>query len=321
MTNTVGANSNVSRLTIAAFAGTVVIGGSNFVAIKFSNVELAPLYGAAVRFTAAAAIFAVLAKVLSLPFPRGRALLGNVLFGALTFGASYGFLYFALLEISAGMAAVVLAAVPLFTLLLASVHGQERLTPRGIGAGLLAVAGIGVLSLPSLGGDLPFVYVTAAVASAISSAEAAVLVKAFPRTHPVTTNAIGMVAGSLLLWVASLLAAESWTVPHQADTWLAVSWLIIVGSVALFYLFLLVIQRWTASATAYSLTLMPVVTVALGALLVREAITPETVVGATLVLLAVYVGAIRQSSGNRSALRTHPLRRRGGPRDRLAGKR
>jgi probable blue pigment (indigoidine) exporter len=197
------------------------------------------------------------------------------------------------------MAAVIMAAVPLFTLLLAAVHHQEHLTLRGIIGGLLAIAGIGVLSLRSLSGDVPFLYVTAAVGAALATAEAAVLVKAFLRTHPVTTNAIGMVAGSALLWVASALVGESWTVPQQARTGIVVAWLVIVGSVGLFYLVLFVIQRWTASATAYSLTLMPVVAVAVGAVLAHEAISVEVAIGAVLVLLAVYVGALRQPSRSR----------------------
>jgi hypothetical protein len=42
MTITVDMNNRVGRLTFAAFAGAVLIGGSNFVAVKFSNLELAP---------------------------------------------------------------------------------------------------------------------------------------------------------------------------------------------------------------------------------------------------------------------------------------
>jgi len=55
-----------------------------------------------------------------------------------------------------------------------------------------------------------------------------------------------------------------------------------------------VIARWTASASVYVLTLMPVVAVALGALLAGEPITSEVIGGTALVLLAVYVGAIRR---------------------------
>jgi len=123
------------RLTLAAFGAAVLIGGSNFVAVKFSNAELAPMYGAAVRFTAAAIVFLLLGWALSLPLPRGRALLGSAVYGALNFGVAYGLLYFALLEISIGMSAVIMATVPLFTLILAVLHGQERFTTRESSAG------------------------------------------------------------------------------------------------------------------------------------------------------------------------------------------
>jgi drug/metabolite transporter (DMT)-like permease len=285
-----------SRLTLAAFGATVLIGGSNFVAVKFSNAELAPLYGAAVRFTAAAILFGLLAWALSLPLPRGRALLGSTIYGLLGFGLAYGLMYFALLEVSIGMAAVIMATLPLFTLVLAVLHGQERLTPAGLVGGSLAIAGIAVMSLHSIGGELPLLHLVAAVGAAAAAAESAVVVKGFPRANPVTTNAVGMTAGALLLWAGSVAASEQWTVPHMARSWAALGWLVIAGSVGLFYLFVFVIGRWTASATAYSLTLMPVVAVTLGALLADEPITPEVVVGAALVVVAVYVGAIRRTT-------------------------
>lgn len=294
------------RLTLAAFAVAVVIGGSNFVAVKFSNAELDPMYGAAVRFTAAAVVFLLLGWALSLRLPRGRALLGSALYGALNFGLGYGLLYFALLEVTIGMTAVIMATVPLFTLILAVLHGQERFTGSGIVGGLLAVVGIGVLSLDSLRADAPLLHLLAVVAAAAAVAESTVVVKGFPRAHPVTTNGVGMAAGALLLWIASIVAAESWTVPEQARTWASLGWLVVVGSVGLFYLALFVIGRWTASASAYVLTVIPVVAVGLGALLADEPITLEVVGGAALVLLAVYVGAVRRPRSKVQTLDADP---------------
>jgi len=72
------------------------------------------------------------------------------------------------------MSAVIMATVPLFTLILAVLHGQERFTTRGIVGGVLAVAGIGVLSLNSLEADVPLLYVLAAVLGAVAVAESTV---------------------------------------------------------------------------------------------------------------------------------------------------
>jgi O-acetylserine/cysteine efflux transporter len=79
----------------------------------------------------------------------------------------------------------------------------------------------------------------------------------------------------------------------------------VVGSVGLFILFLFVIARWTASATVYALTLMPVVAVTLGALLADEQVTIGLLAGGVLVLVAVYVGAI--SHGRAKPATPQPL--------------
>ena len=283
------------RATLLAFAAAILIGGGNFVAVRFSNQELPPLFGAALRFTAAAVLLFVLARVRRIPLPPGRAAAGAALYGLLGFGLSYAFLYYALVGLAAGTTSLVMASVPLMALVLAVLHGQERLTARGITGGLLAMAGIALLSTGHGGGELRPAYFLAAVAGAAAAAESSVVAKGLPRLDPVMTNAIGMTAGSALLWVASLATGEAWALPVATRTWVVLGYLVLLGSVSLFILFLYVIRRWTASATAYALAAMPVVAVTLGSLLADEAITPRVVAGGGLVMAAVYVGALRRS--------------------------
>jgi drug/metabolite transporter (DMT)-like permease len=280
------------RVTLGAFAGAVAIGGSNFIAVKLSNDELEPLFGAGIRFAAAALLLVVLMRLQRLAIPRGPDAVGPALYGLLGFGVSYGFLYYALQGLTAGTAAVFMASTPLITLVLAVLHGQERFTPRGVVGGLLAVAGLAVISVDSLGGDLRPSYLVASLLGVVAVAESSVLVKGFPRAHPITTNAVGMVAGALLLLAASLAFGESWELPSTAATWGALAWLVVPGSIGLFALFVFVIKRWTASATVYALTLMPVVAITLGALVKDEPVTLELVAGGALVMAAVYVGAL-----------------------------
>src|SRR5688500_18958768 len=129
------------RLALGAFTGAVVIGGSNFVAIRFSNRELDPLWGAGLRFALAAAVFGLLFAALRLSLPRGRALALVATYGVLAFGGAYGSLYWAMQEVPAGIAAVVLAVGPLLTLLLAVAHGMERFSGRALVGALVAIAG------------------------------------------------------------------------------------------------------------------------------------------------------------------------------------
>ena len=285
------------RVTLGAFAGAVAIGGSNFIAVKFSNDELEPLFGAGLRFAVAALLLVGLTRVQRLPVPRGWDLTGPLLYGLLGFGVSYGLLYYALQGLSAGTAAVFMATTPLITLVLAVLHGQERFTARGVAGGVLAVAGLAVISVDSLGGDLSPSYLLAALLGVVAVAESSVLLKGFPQAHPITTNAVGMVAGAALLLAGSLIFGEAWMLPPDGRTWFVLAWLVVPGSIGLFALFVFVIKRWTASATVYALTLMPVVAITLGALLADEDVTWELVAGGVLVMAAVYVGALSSMRG------------------------
>jgi drug/metabolite transporter (DMT)-like permease len=282
--------------TYAAFGGAVVIGGANFVAVSMSNMELPPLFGATLRFGLASLLVLFIARARGVPLPTGRAARGAVLYGLLGFGASYALLYYALVGLPAGTTAVIVAAAPLFTLMMAVALGQERLSPRGVAGGILAVAGIALLSAGTLAGDVTGSYLLAAVLGTVAIALSAIVAKAYAGVHPLQMNAVGMVAGTILLAVGSLALGEAWSLPTERQTWLAVLWLVVLGSVGLFQLFLYVVRRWTASATVYAVAAMPVVAVVLGAPMLDQPITIEMLVGGLMVMAAVYVGAVSRRS-------------------------
>jgi drug/metabolite transporter (DMT)-like permease len=284
--------SRLDPRTLAAFAGAIMIGGANFVAVSISNHELPPLWGAALRFGAAAALFFILAAIVRVPLPRGRAAWGAALYGLLGFGAAYAGIYVALVGLSAGTVSVVMASLPLFTLGLAAMLGQERLTARGMAGGMLAVAGIAVLSLGTAGGDVGGFHFAAAIAGTLCAAGSSVVARALRDVHPLMMNAIGMTAGCSLLLAGSMALGEGWMLPRQPGTVAAVVWLVLLGSIGLFQLFLYVIRRWSASATAYAITAMPVVAVLLGVLLLGQPVTMSVAVGGMMVAAAVYVGAL-----------------------------
>jgi drug/metabolite transporter (DMT)-like permease len=278
--------------TYTAFLGAVLIGGANFIAVSFSNRELPPFFGAAVRFAIAGLLFFLITRFRRLPRLGRRSIVGASLYGLLNFGATYGLLYYALVGLAAGTASVIMATVPLFTFMFAVLVGQERFTLRGVVGGILAVAGIAILSAGTLGGDLDISYLVAAIFAAAAAAGSSVLAKALSEVHPVNMNAFGMAAGALLLVAGSLVVGEPWSMPRESQTWIALGWLVIAGSMGLFQLFLYVIKRLTASATVYAVASMPLVAVVLGVLLLQQPVTLEVLIGGTLILSAVYVGAI-----------------------------
>lgn len=286
------------RATLAAFAVGSLLAGGNAVGVRFSNRELPPLWGAGLRFAAAAVFLVVIMAALRLGVPRGRALLGAILFGTLNFFGAFALAYYALIRLHAGFGQIILALVPLATLLLAVAWRLERLRPAAVGGALLSLGGVAVMSGPTVREGIPLVSVLASLGSAVCFAQAAVVVRRFPPVHPVAMNAVAMTAGAGLLLAASAIAGETWTLPALATTWTALAYLVVVGSVAVFLLYLLVLGRWAASRSAYTFVIIPVVTVALSAWLDEEPIGLALVVGGVLVLAGVYVGALRPGTGS-----------------------
>jgi drug/metabolite transporter (DMT)-like permease len=182
---------------------------------------------------------------------------------------------------------------PLATLLLAVVQRQERLRVAAVVGTLFALAGIAVMSRAPLRGSVPLLSLLALLGSALCFAEAAVLVRRFPSLHPVAMNAVGMTAGGALLVVESMVAGDPLVLPQRAATWAAVGYLVVVGSVVVFVLYIVVLRYWSASRAAYTFVLIPVVTVVLSWWLDDEPVGAGLVLGGLLVLASVYVGALR----------------------------
>jgi len=287
----------VENATLAAFFGIILIGGSNFVAVRFSNAELPPYWGAAIRFLPASLLLFVVMVIGRIPVPYGSALVGAVLWGLINFGLGYALTYFGLQQVNAGTASVILATVPLFTLGLAVLHRLERLRPRPIVGALIALAGIALVFREQLSANVAAIYLIAILLNAAAAAEAGVIAKRFPRTHPFATNAVGMLVGGLVLLLASFVFGEAHDLPRRTETQLAVVYLATVGAIGLFGLFIYVVNRWTVSATSYALVVMPLVAISLGALLRGESVSPFFLVGAAIVAVGVYVGAL--SGGGR----------------------
>ncbi len=281
------------RGTLLAFVLMVLFAGGNAVAIRVSNFGVPPLWGAALRGAGAAFVFWLIVLLRRLALPRGRALLGAMLYGLLIVGAGYAFMYWGLVRVPAGLGSTLLSLVPLMTLFFAGAHRLEELRWRSVAGALVATAGVFIGLAGGLGRALHVPSVLAIVAGTACLAEASVLLKLFPRSHPLVTNAVAFTAGTPILLIVSRLAGEQWRLPATPSTWAAFAYLVLPGSVAVFYLYLHVLSRWTASAASYSFLLIPVATVVVAALILGEAITTSFVVGAALVLAGVWVGAIQ----------------------------
>lgn len=279
-------------LTLAGFLVVVLLGGANFVAVKFSNEGFPPFFGAGIRFLAASLLLFAYMAVRRISAPSRQEWKGTLLFGLFGIAAFYAFGYWGLLWLPTGVAAVIAASVPLLTIVLASLQRVERITLRGLIGSAVTVGGIGTMA--GLRGEaaLSLAAIMAVFAAALADAEAGIIIKKYPTGHPVATNAFAMLSGSVSLFALSAAWKESWSISMEAETALAMVYLILLGSIALFVLYLWTLKRWTASGVSYMFVLMPVVAAVLGALLRDEGLAPGEIVGGAIILVGVYIGAL-----------------------------
>jgi drug/metabolite transporter (DMT)-like permease len=294
------------RAAIAAFAGVVLFGGANGVAVRATVQELAPFWGAGIRFVAAGLILTAIVLVRRRSFPRGRSLAGAMLYGAVGFAGSFAFIYSGVRDVSAATLGVLLALTPLFTFGLAILHRQERFHLQGLLGALIALGGVALIFAEQAGSNVPIGSMVLILFGVACIAESGVLIKWIPRSDPFGTNAVAMLSGAVILLALSLVAAEPKQLPREPATWAAIAYLVLFGSVALFSLFVFALQRWTASAVSYSTLLMPIVTISLAALLTGERISASFAVGGVVILAGVYTGAFMKVRPHRSSASSSP---------------
>lgn len=283
-----------SASTALAFVAVILLGGINAVAVRVANTELAPLWDATLRFGIAAAVLMVIVLATRTPLPRGRALAGSVLYGAVGFAGAFGCIHWALVAVPPASVQTILALVPLLTLLLAVGAGLERFRPASLVGGLIAFAGIALIFGDRLGAATPLPPLGVAVAGAACMAGGNVIVKRFPTCHPVAHNAVAMTVGASILLAASMVSAERHALPVDGRTWAAVAYVALAGTVGVFTLFIHVMRRWAASTTSYVMLVMPLVTVVAASTVLGQAISSVFATGGALVLAGVGAGLLGQ---------------------------
>ena len=290
------------RVTTVAFVLAVLLAGANGLAIGFSNDELSPYWGAALRFASAGVVCAAIVGLRRLPIPRRGAVIGMMGYGAVAIALSFGLLYWALVDVPTGVGVVILALVPLLTLVLAVAQRVEPFRWVAVAGAIVAAAGVAVISADQLSGDVPMLPLFAVIGAAVGIAQSNVMIKRLPQVHPITTNAIAMLTGAALLAVVSVALGESWVLPRRAETWLAIGHLVLIGTVVVYALGLFVLTRWTASAASYLHILLPLVAVPLGAIFRDERVTPLFLLGAAVVTIGVYVGVVMSARAATAAV-------------------
>jgi drug/metabolite transporter (DMT)-like permease len=288
-----------ATLGVLAACASSSLGGAALVATRGLMDATDPATLATLRYGIGAACLIPLALAARLPWPRGRDAAATALLGVLLFAVFTGLLNAALALTTAARGALALSTMPFLTLLTARALGAESLTAAKLLGVACATAGVATALSGELAGTPPgawrgdLVMVAAASCGAVYN----VLARPYLRRLPTLTfTALAMLAGSAASGAVALAGGGLATLAGFGPAaWAAVAFLGIGAGALGLYLWGYGLEHAGPTSVAVTVTLNPVVALALGVALLGEAWGARLLVG----LAGVVGGVLLVSMGRR----------------------
>jgi drug/metabolite transporter (DMT)-like permease len=278
----------------AAIATTVVLWGSAFVAIRVALRGYGPIELAAGRYVVASVLFGVVMIILRPAAPR-RAHLPRIAFLGVSGFALYNFaLNIGEQTVTAGAAALIVGIVPLLTALLAALFLGEALRSRLVLGLMISFGGSALIALGEGGGVRFESGALFLLIAAVSLASYFVLQKPLLlEFRGLELTAYAVWAGTLLMLPASFrIPGQLVTAPLEAT--LSVLFLGVFPGALAYVTWAYALARRPASQIAQYLFAAPLVSAALGLVLIHERLPLLALVGGAVTLAGVAVGQRRE---------------------------
>ena len=283
--------------TLLAFATIYLVWGSTFLAIRVGVREVPPFLLAAIRFVIAGVVLYGWMIAHGERSPSGRQWMSAFLLAILIFVLDYGLLFWAEQRVPSGVAAVMMATIPVFMALSEIILlGTQRVTLRLALALLIGIGGVAVLMSHSLnvgGAPIDTMGAVALIVASISWSVASALTRKLPLPpSKVMSSGAQMLAGGILLALTAAALGEfrnfrPWTVSRGA--WLALVYLIVAGSIIAFTAYVWLIHHESPTKVGTYAYVNPVVAVLVGYFLGGETLGLRTILGTLFVLISVVV--------------------------------
>ena len=209
--------------------------------------------------------------------------------GLLSFCLSYSAVYWSEQYLPSGLAAVLFATYPLFMAALAHFLLPGERLRRGAALGMaLGFAGVAVIfsdDLTLLGGEAVRRAALVMLVAPLVSAMASVVVKRWGSgVHPLSLAAVPMLFAGVVMGAVALLVERDLPLVFDARSVGALLYLAILGSAVTFTIYYWLLANMKATRLALMSYLIPIVAVAVGALLFDEPLRPRLLAGSALVL-------------------------------------
>jgi drug/metabolite transporter (DMT)-like permease len=290
-------NTTLRLRVLAAFAAIYVVWGSMFLGIRIAIETLPPLLTAGLRFIIAGPLLYAWARRNGAPHPTGVQWRAAAIVGGLLLLGGNGLVTWAEKRVPSGLAALLVAAIPLWMVLLDWLFLRGGRPTGKVFLGLvLGLIGIVLLIGPTdlLGKHhVDLIGVAMLILAALSWAVGSLYVRRAPLPDaPFLGTGMEMIAGGVLLLLASGAKGE-WVQINLASvslhSWLALGYLTLMGSIVGFTAYTWLLRVSTPARVATYAYVNPIVAVVLGWAIVGEVLTGQMLLAAVVIVLAVVV--------------------------------
>jgi drug/metabolite transporter (DMT)-like permease len=279
-----------------------LVWGSTYLAIRVMVETMPPLLAAGARFSVAGAVMVAVLSLRRSVRPTRAQLLSALLVGILLPGAN-AVVSVAEQEVPSSIAALLIASVPLWVILLRRAAG-ESVSRASVGAVLVGFAGVALLLRPGeQSGDATVLGLAAVVVAALMWASGSF---ASPRLSlprdPLVSTGWQMLLGGLVCVAVGLAVGEAGDVDvgeFSTRSIVALTYLVAVGSWFAFTAYAWLLQNAPIAKVATYAYVNPVVAILLGWLVLDEVVTPITIAGAAIIVVSVAL-VVRIESARRS---------------------
>ena len=290
----ISTSARVSLAVLAAFAGIYIIWGTTYLAIAFAIKSMPPFISGVARFGVAGLLmYGWLRARNPRPF-AGVNIPMAALAGVLLSGIGNGFVLFAQQGIPSGIAALIVAAVPVLVLIFDWAFFSRRApTKQALLGTAVAIAGVVtiVMHTRSLSGNAHPLYLLAMVVATTGWSLGTLVQKRSANPGNVLSfTCVQMLFGAAFQLLMSIVTGEWARFDPGAISLpgvLAIAYLVVFGSIVGLNCYLWLLTRVPAPKVATYALVNPVVAMILGAIVLGERVTPLAIVAALLVLLGV----------------------------------
>ena len=295
---------------VAAFAAIYLLWGSTYLAIRFAVQTIPPFLMAGTRHLAAGAILYAFARRRGASAPTRTNWKAAAGIGALLLLGGNGLVSWAETRMPSGPAALIVASVPLWMVVLSAVSARRRPALPVFAGVALGLTGIAILVLPhGNGAAVPLLPAAALVAAALSWSIGSIASRRAPLPkETLLATAMEALAGGAILWAVGLALGEGAALHFRAvalRSIAALAYLVVFGSIVGFSAYVWLLKATAPERVSTYAFVNPIVAVSLGVLLGGETLTLRIALAAAAVVAAVALILVYGSA--RPAERAEPL--------------